>query len=181
MFLLTRVQISQYYTSGSPISPITSAQTTGKAAIPPPADVKVDIPPSASERAVTPQAHVDESLTRREEKVEYRDQEGNLLNEEQVKALAGKVSFSTRYETRTRILDPQGNEIDYGQPGVEAVAPPHPDAEQEPNTKGKAVDSESSAAPAIVSPESDLAKKKAMDDAKSGMPRPASENLEATK
>ncbi|KAK4555376.1 Dolichyl-phosphate-mannose--protein mannosyltransferase 1 [Recurvomyces mirabilis] len=46
-----------------------------------------------------------------EEKVEYRDDQGNLLDEEQVKALEGKVSFSTRYETRTRMVDAQGNEI----------------------------------------------------------------------
>jgi dolichyl-phosphate-mannose-protein mannosyltransferase len=36
-----------------------------------------------------------------EEKIEYRDEAGNILNEEQVKELEGKVSFSTRYETRT--------------------------------------------------------------------------------
>jgi len=47
-----------------------------------------------------------------EERVEYRDENGKLLNDEEVKALEGKVSFSTRYETRTRILDDNGNEID---------------------------------------------------------------------
>ncbi|KAK5109557.1 hypothetical protein LTR62_006908 [Meristemomyces frigidus] len=47
-----------------------------------------------------------------EEKVEYRDDKGNLLNDEQVAALVGQVSFSTRYETRTRMVDAQGNEID---------------------------------------------------------------------
>lgn len=40
-----------------------------------------------------------------EEKVEYRDEDGNLLDEAQVAALEGKVSFSTRYETRTRMVD----------------------------------------------------------------------------
>nr|POE48614.1 dolichyl-phosphate-mannose--protein mannosyltransferase 1 [Quercus suber] len=54
----------------------------------------------------------------REEKVEYRDENGVLLNEEQVKALEGKVSFSTRYETRTRLVDAQGNEIHDGLVGV---------------------------------------------------------------
>ncbi|KAK3628339.1 Dolichyl-phosphate-mannose--protein mannosyltransferase 1 [Elasticomyces elasticus] len=48
-----------------------------------------------------------------EEKIEYRDENGNLLDEEQVKALEGKVSFSTRYETRTRLVDAQGNEVGY--------------------------------------------------------------------
>lgn len=77
-------------------------------------------------------------LLHTEERVEYRDQDGNLLNEEQVKALEGKVEFKTRYETRTRVVDAQGNEIllpadeqpaearEQEQPGV---APPHPDVE----------------------------------------------------
>jgi dolichyl-phosphate-mannose-protein mannosyltransferase len=72
----------------------------------------------------------------REEKVEYRDQDGNLLDPEQVKALEGKVEFKTRYETRTRVVDANGNEIampeggwpeSYGVPG--GVAPPHPDVQ----------------------------------------------------
>jgi len=53
---------------------------------------------------------VDGAVT--EEKIEYRDENGQLLDESQVKELEGKVSFSTRYETRTRLVDPQGNEID---------------------------------------------------------------------
>lgn len=67
------------------------------------------------------------SVVSREEKVEYRDQDGNLLNDEQVKALEGKVSFKTRYETRTRVVDNDGNEI--GVSGEAGVAPPHPDVE----------------------------------------------------
>jgi dolichyl-phosphate-mannose-protein mannosyltransferase len=51
------------------------------------------------------------SVLSREEKVEYRDQDGNLLDPEQVKSLEGKVSFKTRYETRTRMVDAAGNEI----------------------------------------------------------------------
>lgn len=55
-----------------------------------------------------------------EEKIEYRDEDGNLLDEEEVKALEGKVSFSTRYETRTRLVDAAGNEIE-GIVGEDAV------------------------------------------------------------
>ncbi|KAI5812832.1 Dolichyl-phosphate-mannose-protein mannosyltransferase-domain-containing protein [Pyronema omphalodes] len=40
-----------------------------------------------------------------EETVEYRDQDGNLLDPEQVKALEGKVNFETKYETRYRVVD----------------------------------------------------------------------------
>ncbi|KAK4153724.1 Dolichyl-phosphate-mannose-protein mannosyltransferase-domain-containing protein [Chaetomidium leptoderma] len=80
-------------------------------------------------------------LVRTEERVEYRDQDGNLLNDEQVKALEGKVEFKTRYETRTRVVDAQGNEVllpASEQPppqeqekaaAAAGVAPPHPDAE----------------------------------------------------
>ncbi|CCU81989.1 unnamed protein product [Blumeria hordei] len=45
------------------------------------------------------------SVLSRIEKVEYRDQDGNLLDLNQVKSLEGKVSFKTRYETRTRLAD----------------------------------------------------------------------------
>ncbi|KAI7346690.1 dolichyl-phosphate-mannose-protein mannosyltransferase 1 [Hortaea werneckii] len=46
-----------------------------------------------------------------EEKVEFRDENGNLLDDAQVRELEGKVSFSTRYETRTRLVDQLGNEV----------------------------------------------------------------------
>ena len=64
---------------------------------------------------VTPQADaaqaplVGKAVT--EEKIEYRDENGKLLNDDEVKALQGQVSFSTRYETKTRLIDEYGNEI----------------------------------------------------------------------
>ena len=78
-----------------------------------------------------------------EEKIEYRDEEGNLLDDEQVKALEGKVSFSTRYETRTRLVDEFGREVDQGdEPGVAGTIPDGVDpksgndaGEGEPSTK----------------------------------------------
>jgi dolichyl-phosphate-mannose-protein mannosyltransferase len=83
-----------------------------------------------------------QKILSREERVEYRDQDGNLLNEEQVKELQGKVEFKTRYETRTRVVDANGNEVpmpadgwpqDRGSPDGGAkdagVAPPHPDVQ----------------------------------------------------
>jgi dolichyl-phosphate-mannose-protein mannosyltransferase len=71
----------------------------------------------------------------KEEKVEYRDQDGNLLDEEQIKALEGKVKFETKYETKTRIVDGEGNEVPEPAGGWPeeildlGVAPPHPDVE----------------------------------------------------
>lgn len=70
----------------------------------------------------------------KEEKIEYRDQNGNVLNDDQVKELEGKVEFKTKYETRTRVVDEKGNELpvpDGGWPAEFAagVAPPHPDVQ----------------------------------------------------
>lgn len=49
-------------------------------------------------------------------RVEYRDEHGNILDEDLVKELdsEGKVTFSTRYETRTRRVDPAGNVVHDG-------------------------------------------------------------------
>ncbi|KIX06467.1 uncharacterized protein Z518_04443 [Rhinocladiella mackenziei CBS 650.93] len=83
--------------------------------------------------AVTP--HVGEpNVISSEERVEYRDQNGNLLDEAQVAALLaeGKASFQTKYETRTRLVDEDGNEVNSS-----GVAPDHPDVDgQNPSTKG---------------------------------------------
>lgn len=71
----------------------------------------------------------------REERIEYRDQDGNLLDAAEVSALAeeGKVTFKTKYETRTRMVDAAGNLI----PDSDGLAPEHPDVEgQNPDTKG---------------------------------------------
>ncbi|KAK1758345.1 glycosyltransferase [Echria macrotheca] len=113
----------------------------------------------------------------REERVEYRDQFGNLLNEEQVKALEGKVEFKTRYETRTRVVDADGNEIpqpDAEVPQEAAVAPPHPDVQ--------GVDSETTKR-SLVADEPIPPAKKSVEGEKERegkAPKPASEGNEAT-
>jgi dolichyl-phosphate-mannose-protein mannosyltransferase len=122
-----------------------AAEATGQAAhgpAPPVADdprAEVHITPGQQVPANIP----DGGLV--EEKVEYRDEEGNLLDEEQVKALEGKVSFSTRYETRTKLVDEYGREVweDEGTAGASAdgVEPVsgHEAGEGEASTKpGKA-------------------------------------------
>lgn len=62
-------------------------------------------------------------VVRLEEHIEYRDEAGNVLNDEQVKALEGQVEFKTRYETKTRLVDEYGNELPEGYvvDGLEAV------------------------------------------------------------
>lgn len=85
-----------------------------------------------------PQAPPGHEIVAEEERVEYRDQDGNLLDEAQVKELEGKVEFKTRYETRTRVVDADGNEVyvDVDPGEVQEVAPPHPDVEGvDPNTQ----------------------------------------------
>ena len=104
-----------------------------------------------------------------------------MLNEEQVKALQGKVSFSTRYETRTRVVDAQGRELADGSAGAEGFAPPHPDVEREPETMSDRSEPGGRNSPATASPEEDLLKEKSLEEAKVGTPRPASEGHEATK
>lgn len=119
------------------------------------------------------------SIVSREEKVEYRDQDGNLLDPEQVKALEGKVSFKTRYETRTRMVDAQGNEIHV--PEEAGVAPPHPDVEgvdretvgvPEPDVQDKPA--------AQREVKADESKEESIVKSDAGAAKPASEGNEAT-
>jgi dolichyl-phosphate-mannose-protein mannosyltransferase len=120
------------------------------------------------------------SIVSREEKVEYRDQDGNLLDPEQVKSLEGKVSFKTRYETRTRLVDAAGNEIPM--PAEEAgVAPPHPDVEgvdretvgiPEPDVQDKPA--------AQREVKADESKEKSVEMSDPSVAKPASEGNDAT-
>ena len=106
-------------------------------------------------------------------RVEFRDEHGNVLDESLVSSLQkeGKVSFETRYETRTRLA--HGHQVDIvdGQ-----VAPPHPDVEgQNPETVG---DHEKQ--PADDSPASAVGGKRSLEKAESQEAKPGSEGNEAT-
>ena len=123
---------------------------------------------------------------KREEKVEYRDQDGNLLDEAQVAELKGKVSFNTKYETRTRVVDAAGNEIDEGPAGAAegekgGIAPPHPDVERLPSTGKEGDGEEDRKYPATASGEEDVIKERSVEaEAKKGKPKPGSEGNQAT-
>ena len=127
-------------------------------------------------------------MVSKEEKVEYRDQDGKLLNDEEVKSLEGKVSFQTRYETRTRLVDANGNELEEGPASSsvaaaaaaakDGVAPPHPDADDRGTSAGQAED-DGKAYPATVSPEDDIGKEKSVEKQQK-VAKPASEGVEAT-
>lgn len=63
-----------------------------------------------------------------DEVIEYRDQDGNLLSEEEVLRLQenGEVKFETKVETRTEHILEESPAPENEQAGV---APPHPDVE----------------------------------------------------
>ena len=120
-------------------------------------------------------------MVSKEEKIEYRDQDGNILDEEQVQSLEGKVSFQTRYETRTRVIDANGNELEEGPASPAAgdgVAPPHPDADQ--GTSAGEAEDDGKEYPATASPEDDIGKEKSAEKSQK-VAKPASEGVEATR
>lgn len=138
--------------------------TSAPAALAGPAPPKADDP--QAEINVTPQAGLDQAqagMRHTEERVEYRDENGRLLDDNEVKALEGKVSFSTRYETRTRILDEAGSELYEGLvenapnfAGTLAVG-------ENPETLGATKPSD---APPNVDVDTDIAKEKKIDNSK---------------
>ena len=166
-------QLDQYNNA----SPSGNTIQTSAPAIP---EVNVDGQQPAEN--VTPQAAVQNAQLKKEEKVEFRDQDGNLLNEEEVAALEGKVSFQTRYETRTRVVDAAGNEVEEGPAGGDegGHAPPHPDVERLPSTGKDEGEDDGREYPATASPEDDVGKERSVEKEDMGKPRPASEGLEAT-
>lgn len=121
---------------------------------------------------VTPQAEYPH-LRGSKARVEFRDQHGNVLDENLVSSLRseGKVSFETRYETNT--LLEHGHEVDI----VDGkVAPPHPDVQgQNPETikeQGR---------PADDSPPSVPGGESAAGQPEAPEAKPASEGNEATR
>lgn len=120
-----------------------------------------------------------QSIVSREEKVEYRDQDGNLLDPEQVKSLEGKVSFQTRYETRTRLIDAAGNEIK--QPDEVPVAPPHPDVDNVDRDTFGVQEPIAKSSPAVQRDvTADELKEESIEKKKTGSAKPASDGNEAT-
>lgn len=116
---------------------------------------------------VTSQAPAPAPAKDEQKRVEYRDPHGNILDEEQVAALTrqGNVKFETQYETKTMMVDGNG----------EPHAPPHPDVEgQNPETYQKESDGgvDNPASSGEGDEESYLKKQEE--------PRPASEGSEAT-
>lgn len=123
----------------------------------------------------------------KEERIEYRDENGRVLDDEEVAALAGKVSFKTRYETRTRIIDGEGKEIYEGlvaahdEAEEHGVAPPHPDVEgRNPETQSEAEAPEASVLPPTVDAVEDQQKEQTIEE-QTIEAKPASDAHAATK
>ncbi|CZT14749.1 related to dolichyl-phosphate-mannose-protein mannosyltransferase [Ramularia collo-cygni] len=136
---------------------------TGQAAVGGPAPPVADDP--QKDVVVTPGANGG-AIT--EEKVEYRDEDGNLLDEAQVAALEGKVSFSTRYETRTRMIDQYGNEVNdegFVEKGEDVEAGTRADG-VDPETSGQLDAGDVKTAPAAAGAvDADVEKEKIVADA----------------
>lgn len=138
----------QNYTQYSISESSTAAAAASTAAA---KEVKIDNNQDKAQKPIVAEADVsgkpaaqEPRVVAQEERVEYRDQNGNILDPEQVKELEGKVEFKTRYETRTRVIDENGNEVQADADDGEAVAPPHPDVQnvdQETKQKEPAGDS----------------------------------------
>lgn len=105
-----------------------------------------------------------------EEKIEYRDEQGNLLDEEQVKALGNSVSFSTRYETRTRLVDQAGNEV-HNDEADESFAGTLAEGE-DPSTKATLGEAEANTQPPVANADADLAKERSVDNQGDGAAEP---------
>ena len=111
-------QYSQYSTTGATVPTSAAAlKTPAKPVAGIPADQAAPAaPPAVPPPAAPPaDAHIsgappppDQRIIAREERVEYRDQDGNLLDPEVARALEGKVEFRTEYEVRTRLIDEAG-------------------------------------------------------------------------
>lgn len=123
------------------------------------------------------------SLLRKHERIEYRDQHGNILNEEQVKELEGKVEFKTKYETKTRVVDEYGNEVRVdldangevvGEP--EVVAPPHPDVQNVDQETRKEQQAEHEQHEGVAGDAKADESVKGEREAEQKKPKPASEN-----
>lgn len=164
--------MTQYVNSNPGVSPTPVAQVPPVQAppvVPPPQQQEI-LQQETEEAQVTPQAKQFHSGKAR---VEYRDQQGNVLDEALVASLAkeGKVSFETRHETRTRLEHAHEVDMINGQ-----VAPPHPDVEgQNPETvKHGNVEVAGDSPASVAGGESSL------EQPNSPEPKPASEANEAT-
>lgn len=182
---LTSEQYSQYATQSPNANVLPTGAPTSSIATPvePAEEQKSESAATSAAANVTPQA--DTEVVHVEEKTEYRDQFGNLLDDEQVRALSESpgVSFATKYETRTRLVDMAGNFLGF-EGEDESVAPHHPDVEGGNPETGKPDELPTKDQPATADAKKDTEKERSVEEEQKhgGKPQPANEgNPEATK
>ncbi|KAI9739913.1 MAG: hypothetical protein M1818_004969 [Claussenomyces sp. TS43310] len=178
----TSIVLNSANPTSAPVIPSEASEQQAVGGQKPPVDEP--LPPMSDAPSVSlAAAPAGQSVVSREEKIEYRDQDGNLLDLEQVKALEGKVSFQTRYETRTRLVDAQGSEIPAAADDG-GVAPPHPDVDNvDRETIGVPDESSQKEAPASQSDvKADEIKEESIvkEQSQGKAAKPASEGNEAT-
>jgi dolichyl-phosphate-mannose-protein mannosyltransferase len=96
--------------------------------------------------------------------------------------MEGKVSFSTRYETRTRLVDQAGNEIHDGivEGGAEAEGVAGTYAEgRNPDTQDPLGEAEANTVPPQVAVNDDLSKEKSVEESVA-VPEPESDASKST-
>lgn len=161
-------------------APTNAIPTTEAAAPPVPPPVQAEEPAGAGQGEQQNQAAVTEpKISSSVARVEYRDQNGNVLPEDFVASLRaeGKVKFETRYESRSRLENAHEVPIVDGQPQYSVPAPPHPDVEgQNPETGRQPEDSIPPESPASVA-EGNV---QSAEEFHSPEAKPASEGYEAT-
>ena len=155
-----------------------AAPTTAVQAPPPPPPVQAQEPePAPAGEAVQesdPAAVTAPKLKGSVARVEYRDQNGKVLDENLVASLRaeGKVKFETRYEPGLPLENAHEVPIVDGQ-----LAPPHPDVQgQNPETGSAPEDSVPPESPASVVDGNE----RSVEQPSSMEARPASEGNEAT-
>lgn len=169
--------MSEYVTQYVPNAPPVAAPTTAAQAPPQAPPVQAQEPAPAGEAAEVsdPAAVTAPKIQGSMARVEYRDQNGKVLDENLVASLRaeGKVKFETRYDAGHKMENAHEVPIVDGQ-----LAPPHPDVEgQNPETGNAPEDSVPPESPASVVDGNERSVEKPI----SMEAKPASEGNDATK
>lgn len=157
------------------VSPVAAPTTAAQAPPPPPVQVQEPAPAGEAAEVSEPAAVTAPKIQGSMARVEYRDQNGKVLDENLVASLRaeGKVKFETRYEPGHKMENAHEVPIVDGQ-----LAPPHPDVQgQNPETGSLPEDSVPPESPASVADGNE----RSVERPSSMGAKPASEGNEATK
>jgi dolichyl-phosphate-mannose-protein mannosyltransferase len=157
------------------VPPVAAPTTAAQAPPPPPVKAQEPAPAGESVVASDPAAVTAPKIQGSMARVEYRDQNGKVLDENLVSSLRaeGKVKFETRYDAGHKMENAHDVPIVDGQ-----LAPPHPDVQgQNPETGSLPEDSVPPESPASVADGNE----RSVEHQSTMEAKPASEGNEATK